>query len=808
MPGPTQTTELKTEVPKPAPAPEEEQLQSGAASGVPAWAERRTTAGSRLPLFLSGGTLPVDEPGSALEQEADRVADRASPDGRGAPSAGSPSDSGDPVDPRLQRAFAPVLGTTLGGVRVHAGPVSRQSADNLGARAFTRGQDIFLGSHQSAGDARLIAHEAAHTVQQSRGGFYGIQRQPVAQSAPQGAPVATAELTPEAVALFTPDALTHEEDKLLTELATAAVGSRDTLEKKLGVVQNEMAKRTMPVKPYWGMRTAVKPEDKASAGQIAALQARMDLLIVLLQTAFPASASEAVTRLTGERTRLDSLHKDDVLREGDKLEAAQAALEAIGRMNRGLPATAPIGLETQYGAVRKAIVAAVTDVATVRQNGRLAAAQAAGEKYLDAFSGSMIQKTRDMKAQLKGLPEGYNEANGFINGYARNNQILVGGSFNEVSTYNFRREFTLRELDSLGDLEKMQAASFADRVNFLDKNGETLTNALLRGQALSLMNAGFQAGMALMDAVTNATEQAVASDVFVAQRIRRGVIVPLAAAVDGKVTDTVLAKAQSVLVQEEASVRARITDVNEYLQRVGTFVQVAAIVLSLYGGMAAMEAAGGSGVTISATGSTQIALGQFVRGSLAFTMASSMITSGITGQPITPQGFALQAGMDMATLGLMHIVGAGFAAHYGGPANIPLGLQATAQFTALWAWSAANAFVAQPGPITAGSAAKTIAETGQHTALAMLAMGVAHRMATLPALAKPPATDPAIAARQSAAIAEFEQVRARPGTGDGVQPLDRIRPGTDRTGTVDAFLGELVRVVSQQAPRPDRRRHH
>jgi hypothetical protein len=62
------------------------------------------------------------------------------------------------------------LGANLDGVRVHSGASSNAAAESLGARAYTIGSDIYLGSdaqHLSPPQRnQLLAHEAVHTVQQ------------------------------------------------------------------------------------------------------------------------------------------------------------------------------------------------------------------------------------------------------------------------------------------------------------------------------------------------------------------------------------------------------------------------------------------------------------------------------------------------------------------------------------------------------------------------------------------------------------------------------------------------------------------
>jgi hypothetical protein len=58
-------------------------------------------------------------------------------------------------------------------VRVHASPEDADLSQQLNARAFTTGQDIFFGegAYQpgSSGGQELLAHELTHVVQQASG---------------------------------------------------------------------------------------------------------------------------------------------------------------------------------------------------------------------------------------------------------------------------------------------------------------------------------------------------------------------------------------------------------------------------------------------------------------------------------------------------------------------------------------------------------------------------------------------------------------------------------------------------------------
>jgi hypothetical protein len=178
----------------------------------------RASAAS-LPLFLQGlatsgiqAKLLVNQPGDAFEHEADAVSEAAARDGDGARSAAprggarrpktplapepvvqSP-DGGSALNRNVRARVEPLLGMDLSGVRVHDSSKARDAAGSIGARAFTHRNHIWLGPNESADDAKLLTHEAAHVLQQSNDGDGSgsppaIQRQTaVSSSAPSVTP--------------------------------------------------------------------------------------------------------------------------------------------------------------------------------------------------------------------------------------------------------------------------------------------------------------------------------------------------------------------------------------------------------------------------------------------------------------------------------------------------------------------------------------------------------------------------------------------------------------------------------------------
>ncbi|WP_082805226.1 eCIS core domain-containing protein [Pseudomonas sp. BMS12] len=79
-------------------------------------------------------------------------------------------ESASPLPPPLVQRLGAHLSHDFSQVRVHSGRTSMAAAEQLGARAYTLGRDIHLGSEAAAlaCDERLqlLAHEAIHTAQQ------------------------------------------------------------------------------------------------------------------------------------------------------------------------------------------------------------------------------------------------------------------------------------------------------------------------------------------------------------------------------------------------------------------------------------------------------------------------------------------------------------------------------------------------------------------------------------------------------------------------------------------------------------------
>ncbi|HEX8693832.1 MAG TPA: DUF4157 domain-containing protein [Longimicrobium sp.] len=180
----------------------------------------------RIPLYLTAPVQPqakltVNTPGDPYEKEADRVAgqvmrmpeprvqracacgggteeeceecrargtvvqrrvaEEGAPHAEGTRPAAAPAivdeaarAPGRPLDPATRAFMETRFGRDFGGVRIHVGGQAAAAARAIRARAYTLGSDIVFGRDAYAPDTpggrHLLAHELAHTVQQSRGG--------------------------------------------------------------------------------------------------------------------------------------------------------------------------------------------------------------------------------------------------------------------------------------------------------------------------------------------------------------------------------------------------------------------------------------------------------------------------------------------------------------------------------------------------------------------------------------------------------------------------------------------------------------
>ncbi|MFF4170762.1 DUF4157 domain-containing protein [Streptomyces sp. NPDC001744] len=82
--------------------------------------------------------------------------------------------SGRPMDAPLRDEMEARLGADFSDVRIHDSSAARASAGEIGARAYTSGNNIVLGD--GGGDKHTLAHELTHVIQQRQGPVAGTDQ--------------------------------------------------------------------------------------------------------------------------------------------------------------------------------------------------------------------------------------------------------------------------------------------------------------------------------------------------------------------------------------------------------------------------------------------------------------------------------------------------------------------------------------------------------------------------------------------------------------------------------------------------------
>ena len=139
-----------------------------------------------------GGDHDAEATGSAVQPKPGGIVMRNS-DGGGEASSSFESSleaskgGGEPMSSDTQSDMEGRFGADFSDVRVHTGNESAQMNQDIGARAFTHGSDIYFNSGEyqpeSSGGKHLLAHELTHTVQQG-GASVQAQRSVSARAPP------------------------------------------------------------------------------------------------------------------------------------------------------------------------------------------------------------------------------------------------------------------------------------------------------------------------------------------------------------------------------------------------------------------------------------------------------------------------------------------------------------------------------------------------------------------------------------------------------------------------------------------------
>jgi len=212
-----------------------------------------TDGGGVGPVQQVSNGSPGPGPGGSLVEE---VAGQAIRD-RGA---------GEPLTPGVRSRLEGSLNEDLSGLRVHSDSRAREATDALHARAFTHGENIFLGRGEQQSDLGLMAHEATHVVQQrgSNGGAFGASASPSAVNRTE--PESQTRPNDQQAAVSTDGASVAGTSQTAT---VPEVESPQSLAADSAVAEPEAASDTASAAPS----EAVQPEGEAEPGPNAVQQA-------------------------------------------------------------------------------------------------------------------------------------------------------------------------------------------------------------------------------------------------------------------------------------------------------------------------------------------------------------------------------------------------------------------------------------------------------------------------------------------------------------------------------------------------------
>ena len=168
---------------------------------------------SLVPGMASSGAAGVQRAGEDMDEEADDDDDDADADlddeaegaevmrkaqGTAAPDALIPRGGGQPLAAAPRRFMEQRFGHSFADVSVHTDAAAAKSAEQLGARAYTHGADVYFGAGRyqpgTQEGQRLLAHELTHVLQQ-RGGKRGVFRDDDKDAKPKAKKAVTKEIT-------------------------------------------------------------------------------------------------------------------------------------------------------------------------------------------------------------------------------------------------------------------------------------------------------------------------------------------------------------------------------------------------------------------------------------------------------------------------------------------------------------------------------------------------------------------------------------------------------------------------------------
>jgi len=290
--------------------------------------------------------LDVSQPGDALEQEADRVAEqvlrmpqpehpdtaeaRENPGLRLSRYSSSTSvqsspevppvvdevlaSPGQPLDPGTRAFMEPRFGRDFSKVRVHSGSTAERSARAVNALAYTVGERIVFAeprySPQTSEGKRLLAHELTHTIQQNRGQRSAVKR--------NGDPHLTGHEAADDAAPITNNVTTDVNVQSPLQIARDEGPAKKTDGGTVAPTET-----SAPQKSYWFQE---KPPEKKMKTEIGEIEPKGQ--VVIHARTFTIQSKKSGVAVTVRFAGMDSDFRDAEPRE-DMARAEKLVLEAI-----------------------------------------------------------------------------------------------------------------------------------------------------------------------------------------------------------------------------------------------------------------------------------------------------------------------------------------------------------------------------------------------------------------------------------------------------------------------------------------------
>jgi len=638
-------------------------------------------------------------------------------------------------------------------LRIHTSAEASRASRLLGAHAFSVGRDLFFSKASDArADSPVLAHEVGHAVQG------GTELETL--------PSPDVEIPPFLIASMTDAELTELEGTAETLYSTTSSKQAPVIWANVAAIHREMRKRGLPIKLLAAAQTTTIAGDQGSAAEVASLQMMIDVLLQELALKFgdPASTN-LVAWLKNERTVIANIAQSAVLHEGDLLEDMMKGLEQVLLVRAAVPETASADSATALAqrGVTQAIKDVLDELQTPLRGEALKGLLDKLDAFTDAYSATLVRALVDTRARVALAPSSpgdeeptpaFKNDDAFINGFQWDGKIYFGALWDQLATFQHEKQ------DWLDDVTKLAAPAATDpvekRLAFMKDHEAGLDKTLKRGGTIVLLGAALAIGRSYMAVMTEATDLVVWQDVANAQ-IVRDVAVKLAKALEAGNFDE-LDSLQRRLNSAVGAMHDRFENAKDYLSKVDTMMKISVILASLFTGGQASAMAMGTEAT--AFGTSALTTGTLLRGALAFSLVSQATTIAMTGKVPSLGEMALQTGMDVVTMGMMHAVNLRLGGIYGSAAAVPVGVKVTAEFTTMWAWSTSVGFAMQALDPKAKkqSLAGLALDSVKHTLIGFAAMGVVHKASELPTF-DASAPDPVLAAKRAAAVARYDQLR-------------------------------------------------